>query len=923
MFFCLRRMTLRLLNVFFFLFFITTLCAQHDINARIDSIEENPDYNQRIRAYQTLIQQQDTLSNAKDVASLYHALGSTYAVLKEYDKVIFFASKAVAIKASYKNDQLETLNASRGLLYRAYYRMRSYEKMEAILLDVINDAGSDEYTHTAYRLIALHYRNKGDNYKAIDFLNLGLANKELCKTRAYELNIRMALITTYSKIYESVFDVDANNLDLSIVKIHQKKIEEAFVNVGTQKKRQLYDVYNNLANIYEAFGDWDNALLLYKKAEAYYITTNNKIEELFIINNIALLYSRIGKHKEANRYYNEIIKTSPDEEQIATAYNNLGYFLPDIAAKDKIAYAQKAVHIILEKEIDNTLFTLPTLEVIQKSGYEQDILIYFIDLANHYVQAYKEEGDQQYVLEAQNTLYAIDQLVSLIRHQSTSEQSKLFWIEKGVNVYMLAVEVSYLLNKPDDAFYFMEKNKALLLQENIKTFQAKLELDIPKNILEREYNLYYKRLSALKKSQDFPDDTQLGNQFTQHHHTYTTFMDSLTKEYPAYAKIKKEIKITPLTEIANENTSFVEFILSEEKGYGLFYSSQEKIIFEIPDVATLQQELKEVKNYITSPILTKEERKTLHEKSFSVFEKLFSFPDAATQLKDEKIIIVPDHNLQTFPFEVLSTRKEGKLSESYLIHHTEVAYLQSFSVFEQIKQAYTYPEAKLLIVAPHTYQDTSLPELTGAKSLIDNASLYEGTTVLFEEKATASNFLKYQGDQEIIHLNTHAGVDARTQTPWIAFQDQKITLEDLYGIKNQAELIILDACKTNTGELALGEGIMSLSRGFFYNGSQSVLASLWNVNEKSSNTLLNSFYDEMRTGGTKSKALQVSKIKYIKEHQFSEALPYYWAAFTLTGSTKPIIMTPETSFSAVTYILLILGVGILVFLCKRYIWNKK
>ena len=919
-------MMLRLLNVLFFSFFITTLCAQQDINARIDSIKTNPDYDQRIREYQALVKQQDTLSNAKDVASLYHELGNTYAVLRAYDKVIFFVSKAIVIRTSYKNEQLEALNASRSLLSLAYYRTQSYKKMEATLLDIINDAGSDDYTHTAYRRIASQEIKKGDIYKAIDFLNLGLANKELCKTLAYELNIRMALITAYSKMYEGVFDTQNKNTyrDLEIVKKHQKIIEETFVSAELEKGKLYASYNNNLANIYEAFGEWEEALRLYGSSKQFYTATQDTINMLSASSNIALIYSMQGKHEQANEYYKKIIATSPDEEQIATAYNHLGYFLPDTPAKDKIAYAQKAVSIILEEEkAKDTPFTLPTLGKIQDSGYEQDILVYFIDLANHYVQAYKEEGNKQYVSEAQNTLYSIDQLVSLIRHQSTSEQSKLFWIEKGVNVYMLAVEVAYLLNNPEDAFYFMEKNKALLLQENIKTLQAKLELDIPKNILEREYSLYYKRLSALKKSQEFPDDTQVGNKFTQLHHTYTVFMDSLTNEYPAYAKNKKEIKISSLAKIAKENTCFVEFILNEGKGYGLFYSSQEKIIFEIPDVVTLQQELKDVKNYITSPILTKEERETLHKKSFSVFKKLFPFPDATAKLKDKKIIIVPDHNLQTLPFEALSTRKEGTLSESYLIHHTEVSYVQSFSVFEQIKQAYTYSEATLLIVAPHTYQDTSLPELTGAKSLIDDVSLYQGTTILFEEEATASNFLKHQGDQEIIHLNTHAGVDTITQTPWIAFQDRKITLEELYGIKNQAELIILDACKTNTGELALGEGIISLSRGFFYNGSQSVLASLWNVNEKSSNTLLNSFYDEMRRGTTKSKALQISKTTYLKEHQFSEALPYYWAAFTLTGSTKPITITPETFFSTFIYVLLVLGVGILIFLSKKYIWNKK
>ena len=220
-------------------------------------------------------------------------------------------------------------------------------------------------------------------------------------------------------------------------------------------------------------------------------------------------------------------------------------------------------------------------------------------------------------------------------------------------------------------------------------------------------------------------------------------------------------------------------------------------------------------------------------------------------------------------------------------------------------------------MAPCKFTIDNLPDLRGSEKSIKQLLDFRSTKSLLKKKATKSNFLKEIYNYEIIHLNTHAGLDAVTKEPWIAFRDKKMSLKEMYGIENQASLVVLDACKTNDGTLALGEGIINLSRGFFYNGTQSVLASLWNVNEQSGNTILKLFYKNLQRGETKSKALQLAKVDYLKSHDKTKILPYYWGAFTLTGNTESIKLQVNN------YMNLLISIGIAFLLFIIFLQIKK
>ncbi|WP_298419861.1 CHAT domain-containing protein [uncultured Kordia sp.] len=887
--------------------FVLVANAQNTLSFQIESVQQLEDIELKTEGFKKILQQQDTSVYTEDLGMLYYELGTCFYKQEVYDKAFPFFNKSLIVRSQFKD--FNKYNESRFWLSRTYTKIGEIEKAHTILIEIINDLEGDKYTSHAYRFLSRNAKKRGDIPLALYYLNLGLANKKLCENPKYESNLRFDIINTYAKKYASIYTINDTNIDLKIISDHQKLIR-----VDSLAEFNRVVLNNGLAVVYDAFKDFDRALYFYKKAEKGFIEIDYLYKALKVVNNIGIIYSKQKKYELATASYKRVLNESDDKEQIATALDNMGYYLNSDIAKEKIPYSEKAVYTILGKDTAQP-FKLPTLNEIKESEYEQDILIYLIDLVDHYIHAYKQEQTLEYLHKAKKTIQIIDQLVSLIRYEMNTEASKLFWINKGVNIYMLAVEVCYLLNDPTSAFYYMEKNKALLLQENIKTLRAKFKMNVPKDLITREHQLYYKMLTLEEQFHQNTDDEVWKAKYTATNREFQQFMDSMQQAYPEYIKTKQEIAITSLentiAKYTDKNESFVEYILHEADGYGIYCDSGEPIFFKIDNISRFHKKLEKLKSFMTRHWLNEEELKEYQEIGNTVFKELFPFENAATRLQNKKLTIVADQALQYLPFEILPTQKEGELIESYLVNSTETSYLQSFSLFDQIQQKQNLPTQKLLTIAPQEFQDTKLPTLTGTENIIKLVETFDESLVLTKQEASKANFLKQQNNFEIIHFNTHAGLDSITQKPWISFYEDKMTLNELFGIENQADLVILDACQTNDGINISGEGVINLSRGFFYNGTQSVMASFWKVNEQAGNELLQMFYHELIQGNTKSKALQLAKKEYLQKHQFSQNTPYYWAAFTLTGSTNAIkIQTTSYTLYIVSGIILLIILGI-------------
>ncbi len=98
------------------------------------------------------------------------------------------------------------------------------------------------------------------------------------------------------------------------------------------------------------------------------------------------------------------------------------------------------------------------------------------------------------------------------------------------------------------------------------------------------------------------------------------------------------------------------------------------------------------------------------------------------------------------------------------------------------------------------------------------------------------------------------------------------------------ELVVLSACDSGTGEIKIGEGVMSLRRAFRIAGAETVLASHWKVSDKATSQSMTEFMRRWRAGEPRVKAWREGQLALLHSEQFSN--PYFWAAFTLTGQWR-------------------------------------
>jgi len=105
---------------------------------------------------------------------------------------------------------------------------------------------------------------------------------------------------------------------------------------------------------------------------------------------------------------------------------------------------------------------------------------------------------------------------------------------------------------------------------------------------------------------------------------------------------------------------------------------------------------------------------------------------------------------------------------------------------------------------------------------------------------------------------------------------------DLVGTR----LVVLSACETGLGEIRLGEGVHGLQRAFAIAGAESLVMSLWSVDDDATRDLFLAFHKHLRAGLGRAEALRKAQRELLANP--ATAHPADWAAFFLVGEAGPI-----------------------------------
>jgi CHAT domain-containing protein/tetratricopeptide (TPR) repeat protein len=217
--------------------------------------------------------------------------------------------------------------------------------------------------------------------------------------------------------------------------------------------------------------------------------------------------------------------------------------------------------------------------------------------------------------------------------------------------------------------------------------------------------------------------------------------------------------------------------------------------------------------------------------------------------------------------------------------------------------------AQALIVGDPAITETAAA-LPGARAeatwLADTLLANHGATLLTDRAATVRAVRARLGAAPLIHFATHAAAYPeanRARGSYLQFAavdsgaPSVLTVGELLDAAEtdrltlQARLVVLSACETGTGAASATEGVLGLQRAFLALGVETLLVSLWKVDDEATRALMGAFYrhwlddaDGPSAAESLRRAQSDMRLGKVPNWQPVWAKPNAWAAFQVVGA---------------------------------------
>jgi CHAT domain-containing protein len=718
----------------------------------------------------------------------------------------------------------------------------------------------------------------GDYQKAVEKLNIAILNVKAGEDSALLpglLNQRAQSNIMQGQLQEALEDVNGA-ADLSqLLKDNAETINSMLIKADIFAKRK----------------DFSKAILLYKEGIKQRLRTNDysQISDDYTDFGNFYLNDQPNYPKAKDCYLNTIkfaIKAQ-DFERLAKGHINLeqcSFRQHDYRNAER--FCIEAMQD-LKLTADNNILINPSAAQITSIGNKELILTILRNKAELLLNQFIKIENKNYLSACLQTAMLTDTLITKIRHEQLGEQSKLYWRNWTREFFTQAMEACYLCKDASLAFYFMEKSRAVLLNDKLNELGASAHLPQAEAIKEHELQITViseqQKLASFQSTEEGYDLQQ--SKLLQAKSNLERYIKSLEKKYPAYYQYKYSDDVPSLNTLQKQlreiRQSFVHYFMNDTVAYILGITPSDAKLIKLSKHDFNTGSLKKFLQLCSFEPTLNNQFLSFASLSYSLYKLLFQ----PLKIPGGKVVICPDNFL--IPFEALCTDDKGN---NFLVNDYIFSYVYSARYF--LKKYDTY-EAKdnFIGFAPVSFK--AYPDIVDLKHSADalkqSAKYYNNSTLFTNETATRHNFLQNVSSYTIVNIFSHARADTTESEPVLYLRDSVIHLSELQLLENPAtRLVVLSACQTHVGKSATGEGVFSLARGFALAGIPSVAATLWAADEQTIYTISEKFHEFLSQGMAKDEALQKAKLFFIKNSSSENPFPYYWANMILIGNEEPL-----------------------------------
>lgn len=769
-------------------------------------------------------------------------------------------------------------------------------------LQIAREVGDQEGEAKTLANIAVRYSRLGQWQKALNYDQKSLEILRKLGVKPMEAQVLNNIGTTYGHLGQ-------NNEALSY---HQKAL---YIAREVQAQPLEASALSGIATAYNSLRQFENAINYYEKAIDIKRDVGDREGECHALNALGITLQNAGRHQEAIDLHRQALNIarkigSPKEE--GHALNSLGHIYYQLNQwDDAISTYQQA------------------LKILEKAGHleEKGRILDGMARVYTYLERWQEACDY-FDLACEEFEHLRSELVSddtRTSFFSTAENTFQNYIYLLMYLYQRTPK-NWLLLK---AFHICERGRArsllFLLGEKLADIWRNVDpaLIAQKRGLLAELTQIQNRLIQPMLSEK--ERSRLLSQRDEFDLQLRQLEAQIRFTNPSYATLTQPEPFTlqeVQEQVLDEETVLMEYALGIEASYLWVVTKHEFEVYFLPPKDEIEHKVRELRAAILDTIVCK------YPYGYELYCMLVQ--PAEKLLKHKRLIIIPDGILYYLPFELLLTEPQKEMAKlnytilPYLVRRHAIAYAPSATLLSTLKQNIHHAsllrsnQQKFIAFADPLFTNESESGVMLRSAL--SQTRYSGLCPLPATRIEAESIAKLFGEGKVtlrlgseatkraaqsaemkaydyVHFATHGLLnEEKPQFSGIVLTpddegDGFLQTFEIFNIDLKADIVVLSACQTGLGKIVSGEGVIGLTRAFFYAGASTVCASLWSVADESTADLMQKFYKKLVAVKhddsdpiDKVEALQQAQIEMITEGKWSS--PYYWAPFVLIGDWR-------------------------------------